>query len=132
VPVSSSVTPWTLTMPAGSLQQWNVGLTEISATTGQEIPYPISGFTWEYVVRTSATDMTPGGLFNLTTTPNASGSLTVTSTASLSQVQVTIYPAATSSLALGPYAHALWANPGTTSAFAWVTGQLVIAGNPQP
>ena len=48
---SSSVQPWALTMPLGSLQQWLFTLTTVNAITGQSAPYPIAGATWEYVVR---------------------------------------------------------------------------------
>jgi len=41
-------------------------------------------------------------------------------------------PAATSSLS-GQYSHALWSNPGSaTTAYTWLAGGLIVAGNPQP
>jgi hypothetical protein len=132
VPNSSSVTPWSLTMAAGSLQQYNFTFTEVSPATGQLIPYPISGATWEYVARTSPTDLTSPPLIDITTASTSAGQIVVTSTAAVSQAQLTILPAATVSLAPGTYAHTLWMNPGSSSAFTWVTGQLIIAGNPQP
>ena len=130
MPNTSSVLPWALTMPAGSLQQWNFTFTLPPPSYGPTQPYPISGYTWEYVVRTSAADMgTP--LIDLTISPDTDGVLVVTSTSSLSQVLVEIYPAATEDLD-GEYWHALWMNPGTNQAFTWVTGPLLIQGNPQP
>ena len=126
---TSSVLPWALTMPAGSLQQWNFTFT-LNSSAGPVQPYPISGATWEYVVRTSATDMsTP--LIDLTVSPNSDGVLVVTSTPVLSQVLIEIYPAATADLD-GEYFQALWMNPGTSQAFTWATGPLIVAGNPQP
>lgn len=126
---TTSVLPWALTMPAGSLQQWNVTFTQ-NVTSGPVIPYPISGATWEYVVRTSPSDMgTP--LIDLTTSPTSSGILTVTATSSLSQVQVGIYPAATEALE-GQYWAALWMNPGTNAALCWASGPLLVQPTSQP
>ena len=126
----SLATPaWTLRMPAGSLQQWNVTLTE--ALPASTLPWPVTGDTWEYVARPSATDLS-APLISITTTPGSQGLLTVTATSSVSQVLIALYPAATASLAPGTYFHALWANPSTASAFAWFTGLLLIDGNPQP
>lgn len=93
-------------------------------------PYPISGATWEFVVRSAAA----GGsalVFSVTTTPNASGLLTVT-TSPTSTVALTLYPAATAALAPGSYSMALWMNPGTTSALLWVTGTLGVTAVAQP
>ena len=127
--VSNSVLSWTLQMNAGSLQQYNFTLTVPGpfATT----PWPLSGVTWEYVARTSAT---AGGspLIEITTSASAAGLLTVTSTASLSQVLLAMYPAATASLAPGTYYHALWADPATPSALAVFSGLLQVEGTPQP
>jgi hypothetical protein len=118
-------------MPAGSLEQWTFTFTTISTTTGQSIPYPIAGATWEYVTRVSPTDLsTP--LFSITTTPTVNGNIVVTSTAVLSQIQLTISPAATVSLVPNEYFHTLWMNQGTSSAYTWVTGVLTVIGNPQP
>lgn len=128
---SSAVLPWTLTMPAGSLEQWTFTFTTIDATTGQSVPYPIIGATWEYVARVSAAD-TGTPLVSVTATPNAQGNIVVTSTATLSQIQLTLNPAATASLAPQEYWHTLWMQPGTASAYTWVTGNLIIVGNPQP
>jgi hypothetical protein len=116
-------------MPAGSLQQWIFKFTYL--VNGFEVPYPISGATWEYVARTSQTD-TGTPLISLTTTGSANGVLVVTATVSLSQVLLEIYPPATVSLD-GEYWHSLWMNPGnSTSAFTWFTGPLIVQGNPQP
>lgn len=129
--VSNAVLPWQLTMPAGSEEQWTFTFTTIS-TAGQSVPYPIAGATWEYIVRSSATDTTPGGIFSVTTTPNAAGNIVVTSTATLSQIQLTLNPAATVALPPQEYFHTLWMNPNTTNAYTWVTGTLSVVGNPQP
>ena len=130
MPNSSSVLPWTLTMPAGSLQEWEIGFTT-SGSSGPVGPYPISGHTWEYVVRTSPADNgTP--LIDITTSGNSQGILIVTASTTLSQVLITLYPAATQGLAAGQYFHTLWQDPGTSAAYTWFTGNLVIDGNPQP
>lgn len=129
---SSAVLPWTLTMPAGSQEQFTFVFSTINASTGQSIPYPISGATWEYVCRNSSTDITPGGVFNITTTGNAAGSISVISSATLSQVTLTINPVATAAISPQTYWHALWMNPGSATAYTWLTGNLVVVGNPQP
>ena len=128
--LSSSVAPWGLQMPAGSLQQWTFTLTS-PQPGGTVIPYPISGATWEYVARISATDTSAPPLIEVTTTASAAGVITVTSTASLSQVFLAVYPAATSALS-GSYSHSLWMNPGTPSALAVVEGILQVIPAPQP
>lgn len=116
-------------MAAGSLQQWTFAFTQ--PLPASDPPYPITDATWEYVARTSATDLsTP--LIDITTTANSAGLITVTSTSSVSSILLDIYPAATASLTPGTYFHALWMNPGTNSAVTWFTGSLIIEGNPQP
>jgi hypothetical protein len=116
-------------MPAGSLTEWTFTFT--TTAPGGTTPYPIPGSTWEYVVRSTATD-TGSPLIDITTTPNSQGSLTVTSTATLSQVLLALAPAATVNLAPGTYYQTLWMDPGTSTAFTWLTGNLFIDGNPQP
>jgi hypothetical protein len=113
-------------MGAGALQQWALTLT--SPVTGQ--PYSISGATWEYAVRTSPSASGPP-LIEITTNPTADGAITVTSSATLSQAVLNIYPAATTVLS-GTYYHALWLNPGTESALPLFTGSLIISAVPQP
>lgn len=116
-------------MPAGSLEEINC--TFVSQTAQATTPWPISGATWEYVVRISQTD-SGSPVFKLTTTSGTPGVITITSTASVSAALISIFPAATASLAPGTYFHALWMNPSTAGAYAWFTGNLVISGNPQP
>jgi len=119
-------------MPAGSLQEWAFTFTVAGPFYGPPAPYPITGATWEYVVRSTATS-SGSPLFSITTTSSANGLITATSTASLSQVLLAVYPPATASLTPGSYSHALWMDPGnSTAAFTWVTGQMVVQGNPQP
>ena len=127
---SISTQPWTLKMDAGAEQQWLFTFT--TGAPGGLTPWPISGDTWEYVARTSATDLTVPPLIKITSTPGSAGVLTVTSTSAVSSVQLTMYPAATVSLTPGSYSHALWANPGTTSALTIFNGLLLINGAPQP
>jgi hypothetical protein len=123
---SNSITPWTLNMPAGSLQQWTFTLT----TTGTADPYPVAGATWEYVVRQSATS-SGAPLFSVTAAASVQGVITVTATSVLSQVLLEIFPAASVRLQ-GVYAHALWMNPGTPGALAVAGGTLHVAAAPQP
>ena len=113
-------------MAAGSLQQWTLTLTSVQDGIVQ--PYPVGGATWEYVASASVTGPQ---LFTVTTAGTASGIITVTSTDVLSQVFLEIYPAATAGLS-GTYVHALWMNPGTTSALAVAEGPLQVATIPQP
>lgn len=112
-------------MGYGSLQEYLFTFTYPSTGT----LFPISGFTWEYVVRDTGTS-SGSPLISVTPSANSQGVLTVTTAAST--VQLTLYPAATQSLAAGQYAHALWMNPGLTSAYTWLSGALVLNGNPQP
>lgn len=126
--LSLATNNWQLRMPAGSLQQWQFTFT--TPAPGSTPPYPISGATFEYVVRTSQSDLgTP--VIDITATPSSFGLIVVTSTAALSQVLLDIYPAATASLS-GTYFHALWMNPGGSSALTWFTGLFLVDGNPQP
>jgi hypothetical protein len=117
-------------MPLGSLQQWTFTFTTVNAITGQSAPYPIAGATWEYVVR--ATPSAGGTLISFGTAATSQGVLAVTATSVLSQVQLTMYPAATQGLASDTYSQALWANPGSGSAIAWAAGPLIVTGTPQP
>ena len=128
---SSSVQPWALTMPLGSLQQWTFGFTTVNAITGQSAPYPIAGATWEYVVRVNATD---GGTAPISfgTAATSQGVLVVTATAAVSTVQLNMYPAATQGLAPQTMNAALWMNPGSGSALSWVSGPLILAATSQP
>jgi hypothetical protein len=127
VPLTNAVPGWTLVMPSGSAQLWNFVFTQVA--TGD--PYPITGAAWEYVVRTAAT-AAGAPLIEVTTAVSGDGLLTVTDTAVLSQVQMDLYPAATSDLAAGSYYHALWMNPGTSAAYPWFTGLLQIEAASQP
>jgi hypothetical protein len=124
--VSSGLIPWDLTVPIGSAAQWTVTFTV--PYTGA--PYSISGLTWEFVVRTTAYNGSP--LFSVTTTPNAAGTITVTSTAVLSQILLALNPAATQSLAPGQYALALWSSTNTSAQFTWLSGSFFAAANAQP
>lgn len=90
-------------------------------------PYPISGLTWEFVVRDGSSSV----VITLSTTATAQGVLTV-STSPDSQVAITLYAAATATLSPGKYAYTLWANPGQPTATAWLTGSLQVIGVAQP
>lgn len=116
---------WGLQVLAGSQAQQVITFTASDGT-----PYPITGATWEYVVRAAGT-ATGAPLIDITTTSSADGQITVPGSG-LSQVELTISPSATAALAPGTYAHALWMNPGLSTAFTWLSGQLTIEANPQP
>lgn len=125
VPLQSTAPPekWNLSIPQGSAEQYALTL-----TTTAGAPYPVGGTTWEYVVRPAAGNGSP--LFSLTLTPTANGSLAVNTGTSV--VTLTLNPAATAGLGIGPYQHALWMNPGTTTAYLWLTGILQVNSVPQP
>jgi hypothetical protein len=127
---SISTQPWSLRMDAGAEQQWLFTFT--TGAPGGTTPWPISGATWEYVARTSATDLTVPPLIKINTSAGSAGLLTVTSTATTSSVQLAMYPAATVSLTPGTFYQALWMWPGTTSAVTIFNGLLLINGAPQP
>ena len=120
---------FTYRMAAGSVQELACNFVVNSPATSA--PWPITGATWEYVCRNTATD-TGSPVFSITTTANASGVITITDTASVSQALLSVYPAATAALTPGTYWHSLWQNPSTVNAFAWFTGNLMILGTPQP
>ena len=85
--------------------------------------FPITGTTWELVVRndpSEATSVTPA--IKVTTTSSASGVITINTVTSV--VSVTIAPSATAALTQKSYVYSLWMNPGTTTATAWVTGTV--------
>lgn len=128
---SSSVQPWALTMPLGSLQQWLFSFTTVNAITGQSAPYPIAGASWEYVVRVGAAD---GGTAPISfgTAATSQGVLVVTASAAVSTVQLNLYPAATQAMSPGVMNHALWANPGSGSAMSWFSGPLTLQATSQP
>ena len=128
---SSSVQPWALTMPLGSLQQWLFNFTTVNVITGQSVPYPIAGASWEYVVRATPTS---GGtaLISFGTAATSQGVLVVTASPSVSSVQLNLYPAATQGLSPSTMSQALWANPGSGSAIAWLSGPLILQATPQP
>ena len=123
--LSSTPQAWTLVMPYGSLQEYLFTFTYPSTGT----LYDISGLTWEFVVRDTGTS---GGTaaISVTTSANSQGVLTVGT--ATSTVQLTLYPAATQALETGQYALSLWSNPGLDSAYTWLSGPLVLNGNPQP
>ena len=128
MPSDTAIQPWSLSMLLGSAQSWNVTLT----IPGTPYPFPISASAWEYAVRQPGDNGTGTPLIKITPTSSAAGVLTVTASASLALVNIQIYPAATSGLALGSYPHALWEYPGTPSATAFFNGSLIVTAAPQP
>lgn len=83
------------------------------------------------MARSSATD-SGSPLIDVTPVSSTQGLLTVTATATVSEVTLELFPAATATLAPGTYSHALWMRPSTPSAYAWWTGNLIIEGASQP
>lgn len=114
---------WSATVGQGSTGTWQAAFTNPDLT-----PYNITGFTWEYVIRSRDSGVTR---IPLTTTPGPNGQLVVT-TGTQSLVVIQLLPAATATLNPGAYDHALWSNPGTTAEFCWFTGSLTVRAVPQP
>jgi hypothetical protein len=115
---------WDAVVPTGSAMSKAFTLANDDGT-----PYSISGLTWEYVVHADPADATP--VISVSTTPNAQGSLTVT-TSPMSQVALSLLHAATATLPPSVYRHALWSNPGLPSALCWFQGTLTVARVAQP
>jgi hypothetical protein len=130
VAYNDSATAWTLRMAAGSYQAWTFDFTIPQA--GSVTPYPVTGATFQYVARPDAADTSQPPLIQVGTTYAPQGLITVTGTASSSSVLLELFQPATAALAPGTYSHALWMYPGDQTSFAWWTGSLIIAGNPQP
>jgi hypothetical protein len=116
---------WNLSTGQGSAAQYAFTLTTLAGG-----PYPVAGATWEYVIR--PVSGLGSSLLALTTVPSSAGGLAVIAETGLSQVVLTLNPAATAQLATGSYSHALWMNPSTVSAFLWLTGSLQVNLVPQP
>lgn len=111
--LSAAQASWTLKMGAGTAQNWLFTFT--TQAPGGTTPYSLSGLTWEYAVQPLPTTVgTP--VVKITTTPSAAGLITVTNTAALAQVLLSIYPAATASLTPGTFYHSLWFDAGTSAA----------------
>lgn len=113
--MSSLPNQWNTSTPAGS--QW-VQTFQLQNDDGT--PVNITGWTWELVIRPNVTDTATPALVQVTTTVSAQGYIT-TNTAT-GTVTVVLNPAATSLLGKGARPHALWSQPGTTQAVAWVEG----------
>ena len=111
---SSSVQPWALTMPLGSLQQWTFTFTTVNQVTGQSQPYPISGATWEYSARLNATDYR-GSADRADPGAEHAGRLVVTATAALSQVQTRHLPGSHAGSYTANVRHALWITRAPTT-----------------
>lgn len=108
---------WNTSSPAGS--QWAQAFQLVN---DDGTPVNVSGWTWEFVIRPAVTDTASPALVQVTTTVNAQGYITVnTATAT---VMVVLNPAATALLQKGARPYALWSNPGTTTAVAWVEGMF--------
>lgn len=115
---------WNTTTPAGS--QWAQAF-QLQNDDGT--PVDITGWTWEFVIRPTVVDTASPALVQVTTTVTAQGYITVN--ISTATVIVVLAPAATALLGKGARPYALWSQPGTTQATAWVEGafntQLVAA-----
>ena len=104
--LSNGPQAWTLEMGYGSLQQYLFTFTYPS--NGRPVPHQRA----HLGIRGPghAAPAAAARSSRSRPTPNSQGALTVTTAAST--VLLTLYPAATSGLATGQYAHSLWSNPG--------------------
>lgn len=82
----------------------------------------LTGLTWEFVIRPSTSDAAVTPLVKVTTTVTAQGQIVVDTVAAT--VTVTLTPAATTAVGQKSLPHALWSNPGTTSATCWLEGRF--------
>lgn len=115
---------WNASGPAGS--QWTQAFQLVN---DDGTPVNITGWTWEFVIRPTVVDTASPALVQVSTTVNSQGYITVDTTTAT--VMVVLNPAATSPLGKGARPYALWSQPGTTAATAWVEGvfnsQLIAA-----
>lgn len=102
---------------AGSLWQQTFTLTDAAGAA-----INLTGLTWEFVIRPNVTDATVPALVSVTTTATAQGQITVVPLTGT--VTVTLTPAATAILGQGARPHALWSNPGTSTATCWCEGRF--------
>lgn len=113
--MSSLPNQWNASSAAGS--QWAQAFT---LQNDDGTPVNVTGWTWEFVIRPTVADTVSPALVQVTTTAGAQGYITVDTTTAT--VMVVLNPAATSLLGRGARPYALWSNPGTTTALAWVEG----------
>jgi hypothetical protein len=106
---------WNTFTAAGS--QW---VQSFTLKNGDGTLVNLTGMTWEFVIRSNVTDATVPPLVKVTTTATAQGQIAVD--IPTATVTVTLTPAATTLLGKGARPHALWANPGLTTATCWVEG----------
>lgn len=106
---------WNASSPAGS--QWAQAFQLVNDDGS---PVNITGWTWEFVIRPTVGDTASPALVQVSTTVTAQGYITVNTVTAT--VMVVLNPAATSLLKKGARPYALWSNPGTTTACAWVDG----------
>lgn len=115
-----------ITVAAGS--QWTQGY-QLQNDDGT--PMDITGATFEFVVRPSASDTTEPGLVSVNSTTNSAQGY-ITATPSSSSLLVVLSPTATALLGQSTYPYALWMNPGTSSQTDLVTGTAFSQLVPQP
>lgn len=82
----------------------------------------LTGLTWEFVIRPAVTDAAPTPLVKVTTTGTSQGQIVID--IPTGTITVTLTPSATALLGRDSRAHALWSNPGTTTAVCWVEGSF--------
>lgn len=107
--------PQQLTAYSAASSQWTAGYT---LTNDDSTPMDLSTATFEMVIRPNTSNTAQPATVVVTTTPGAQGYITITGNTAL----VVVEPAATALLGQGPWAYALWLNPGTPNATDLVSG----------
>lgn len=110
MPLGSSSNQWDLRLPWGSNTTWQIQLW--TGADGTD-PFPLAAHTFEYVVKVNPTDTVP--VIRLrsdqpgTPTPAGGGTITTSSTPTLTTVTLAMYPPASQALVPpGTWYHALW------------------------
>lgn len=103
---------------SGSEWTWTYPLTDANGN-----PLNLTGYTFEFVIRPTVTNLVEPPLVSvISTAPSSQGSITIAALTGL--VTVVLTPAATSLLQDGVYPYGLWSAPGTSTATIWYDGHM--------
>lgn len=116
---------WDLKLPKGGQQGVKFAMKQADGITS----YSLIGKTFEYVVRTDP-DGAGTPVIAITTALTTKGQLTVDLAFSI--VTLNLLSGATTALNTGTYYHALWMDPGLSTAFNWFAGKFILQPASQP
>jgi hypothetical protein len=116
---------WDLKLPRGGQQSVRFALKQANGIT----PFPVNARTFEYVVRPDANG-TGTPLVSITSALTAQGQLVIDTVSSI--ITMNLLAVATSGLTTGNYYHALWMDPGQSTAFNWFAGKFILQPASQP